>query len=518
MQMSSGTLSLIRVAIVSVIALALFLLVVPTAWAATISISPGSGEYSSGQTFTVTFDVAPGGNEVNAVEASLSYDTSALEIVSVDQDNSAFSLWTTEPEFSNTAGTLTFGGGSPSPFTSNSTVLGVTFRGTGEGSGSVTFDDVSILAADGQGSDVFSSASDASYTIGAASEPEPAPEPAPAPDPAPQPEQPAPEAEDDDDALTFGDPPQMPEVGSQTFIDEDEWYSTTEGMFTWSLPFDVDAVAVEIATSSENEPQNNEDAIFDPPIEEFQITEDMLEDGVQYLSINFRNQVDWGTPLNRRIQIDTTPPEPFEIEVVPGTTASDFPLLQFEAVDDVSGIDYYELFIADREPIQVTPDEAEVGHLLGELTDGTYTVRIIAHDRAGNTRESSTPVVITAGWEPQVEDEDDGSFWDFLTAANIIIFILVLLLVFQGGYIWYAQKIAKQREEKLRRETKEIQDQMEKIFSALRDEIYDQINTITKRKRLSQSEREAVESLNQALEVSETLIEKEINDVKSILR
>ena len=59
---------------------------------------------------------------------------------------------------------------------------------------------------------------------------------------------------------------------------------------------------------------------------------------------------------------------------------------------------------------------------------------------------------------------------------------------------------------------------MEKIFSALRDEIYDQINMITKHERLSKKEREAVEGLNQALEVSETLIEKEITDVSKILK
>jgi len=35
---------------------------------------------------------------------------------------------------------------------------------------------------------------------------------------------------------------------------------------------------------------------------------------------------------------------------------------------------------------------------------------------------------------------------------------------------------------------------------------------------LSAKEKEAVESLTQALEVSETLIEKEINDVKTILK
>ena len=52
-------------------------------------------------------------------------------------------------------------------------------------------------------------------------------------------------------------------------------------------------------------------------------------------------------------------------------------------------------------------------------------------------------------------------------------------------YIWYERKQIKIKEEKLRRETREVQDQMEKIFSALRDEIYDQVNMITKRKRLS---------------------------------
>ena len=88
----------------------------------------------------------------------------------------------------------------------------------------------------------------------------------------------------------------------------------------------------------------------------------------------------------------------------------------------------------------------------------------------------------------------------------------------QVFYYWYEHKMMRVKEEKLRREVREIQDQMEKIFSALRDEIYDQVNMITKRKRLSKNEKAAVEGLTQALEVSETLIEKEINDVKAILK
>jgi uncharacterized protein YxeA len=166
----------------------------------------------------------------------------------------------------------------------------------------------------------------------------------------------------------------------------------------------------------------------------------------------------------------------------------------------------------------VTPDEARLGYLLKELEDGTYTVKITAYDKAGNKTESTVPVLITAGWLKPSEVVEEVSFWSFLTGLNILIAFLVLGNIMQFAYLLYERKQYGKKEEKLRKETREIQDQMEKIFSALRDEIYDQINNITKRPRLSIKEKEAVEGLNQALEVSETLIEKEINDVKKILK
>jgi hypothetical protein len=143
---------------------------------------------------------------------------------------------------------------------------------------------------------------------------------------------------------------------------------------------------------------------------------------------------------------------------------------------------------------------------------------VIAFDKAGNSREGSAAVLITAGWVKPAEVVDEGSFLDFFTAINLFIIFLVTIIGLMGGYFWYNHKRNHEREEKLRRETKEIQDQMEKIFSALRDEIYDQILSITARKRLTPKEKEAIEGLTQALEVSETLIEKEINDVKAILK
>lgn len=490
---------------------ALFLSVVTTASAADLSLSPGTGSYSAGQTFTVTLKAVPNGDSVNAVESTLTFDPTVLSVVSVSKTGSAFSLWTTEPTFSNTAGTVTFGGGSPTPFTTTSNLLSVTFRAVTEGAGTVGFKNSSILAADGRGTDVFKNATPATFSVTAASTPTPTPTQSPT------------ESEDtdtteDQQAIIFGDPPRAPEIGSQVFLDPEVWYNETEGLFTWTLPFDVNALAVELTTDPDNVPHDHKDAIVEPPVEEFTLTKESVTDGVQYISISFKNQVGWGAVMNRKLKIDTTPPEPFAITVQAGTSPDSFPLLKFDAKDVGSGVEKYELTVADKEPLIITPDEARLGYLLKELEDGTYTVKVVATDMAGNKRESSVAVLITAGWIKPLEVVEETTFWDFLTPINLFIFFLVVIILLQMVYFWYEHKNLKEREEKLRRETREIQDQMEKIFSALRDEVYDQVNAITQRKRLSAKEKETVEALTQALEVSETLIEKEINDVKTILK
>ncbi len=509
-------LSIYKYAIVSLLVVFSFASFV-VAEAATLQLNPGSGSYTTGQTFTAAVRVAPAGQNVNAVEATLKFDPTLLSVVSVSKDGSAFSLWTVEPTFSNAAGTVTFGGGSPAPFSATSNLINVTFRTLKEGSPTVSFSNASVLAADGRGTDVYQTSTGATFAIAAATAPSPTPTPAPVTTPAAE-EPDDEEEEGGDEAIIFGDPPRAPEVGSPAFLDPEAWYATKDGLFKWTLPFDVNAIAIQIATTSENVPSDTKEAIFEPPIDEFRVTPDILTDGVQFLSVQYKNQVGWGSVLNRKLQIDSTPPEPFDIVVRAGTTASSFPLLNFEASDITSGIDYYELTIAGNEPLEVTPDEAKLGYLLKDLEDGTYTVKVVAYDKAGNIREATKAVLITAGWIKPVETEEEKTIWDFFTPINVLIILLVVVIILQTIYIWYEKKQIRIKEDKLRRETREVQDQMEKIFSALRDEIYDQVNMITKRKRLSKNEKEAVEGLNQALEVSETLIEKEINDVKAILK
>lgn len=476
--------------------------------AAEVSITPSTGSYAAGQTFTTTVKVNPQGKSVNAVEATLTFDTAKLSVVSVGKTGSVFSLWTTEPTFSNSAGTIQFGGGSPSPFSAVSTLVTITFRAVAEGTVPVDFKSASVLAADGLGTDVWSSSVKGTYTITTAA----APKPTPTEETKPDEEKPA--EEDNNAAITYGDPPLAPEVGSKIFIDADTWYATTTGLFTWEVPFDVNLLTLDIATSAEAVPKTE----YKPPIPEILLTDRMLRDGAQYLTIRYKNQVGWGAITHRLIKVDTTAPEAFTINVRAGNTPNTFPLLIFDAHDETSGVDKYELTIADRDPVSITPEEARLGYLLSDLVDGTYTVKVVAYDKAGNARESSTPLLITAGWHQKSEGEKQSSFRALLTFTNIFIVFLILLIIAIMTYIIYERRQFARKETRLRKETKEIQDQMEKIFSALRDEIHDQIKAITKRPRFSKNERTAVENLENAIEVSETLIEKEIADVQKVLK
>ncbi len=494
----------------AVIVLSVFLLA-QSVFAAEVTVSPSTGTYTQGQSFTTTIQVNPQGKSVNAVEAKLTFDNTKFAVVSISKTGSAFSLWTTEPVFSNTAGTIDFGGGSPTPFSVRSNLLSITFRTLAEGTGNVGVSTASVLAADGLGTNVYTGAGNGTYTISGTVTPPPTPTPPPATPGAPATEKPK---EESNAAITFGDPPRAPEVGSAVFLEPEKWYATKIGIFTWEVPFDVDELALDIATSADAVPVTK----YKPPLEELSVNATLLVDGVQYLTMQYRNQVGWGATLHRKIMIDTVPPEKFPINVRAGNSATAFPLLNFEAQDLISGIEKYELTIADGEPIPVTPDEAKLGYLIKDLEDGTYTIHITAFDFAGNKTVSSVPLLITAGWKKPQEVVIQSSFFDLFKGKNLIIILLFLIIIGLMAYLYTIRKAAEQKEQKLRKETKEVQDQMEKIFSALRDEIYDQINMITKRERLSKKEREAVEGLNQALEVSETLIEKEITDVSKILK
>jgi len=475
----------------AILAVAL-LFITNTAFAADVVLTPASDSYVEGQIFTAEVQVAPSARSVSAVAATILFDPDTLSVVNLVKNDSAFPLWLTEPLFSNTTGTITFSAASQTPLTDPTTLLTITFRATTAGISAVTFENTSVSAA-ATGSDVLQNTIGSTYTITASSS----------------------SLAMVEAVTTSADGlPLAPDISSPAFPDPDAWYMSKEGIFSWMLDPAVTAVAAELAASFDNVPEE----VYNPPINEFVILPEDIVEGIQYVSVQYRNAIGWGAITNLPLKIDFTPPEPFVIKLASLSSSSSFPTIVFDANDVMSGIDYYELTIGGGKSKRINHNDGVIAYTLSELTDGAYNINVTAYDRAGNKAISTTAVAVAAGWAPAVEEVIEYVSPPLLTTKNIIFLALLLLALLQLLYIARLTTQYQNKETLLRKETKEVQDQMEKIFSALRYEIYDQINTITKRPRLSKKEKEAVEGLQQALEVSEALIEKEIDDVKTILQ
>ena len=139
-------------------------------FADTLLISPSSGTYAQGQTFSARIMVTSQIQAVNAISATLSYPTDKLQVVSISKNSSILNLWVKEPSYSNSAGTLSLEGIvlNPGFLGTNGPVLTVTFKVLGTGSATLKFSAGSLLANDGYGADILKNRGTASYTLTAA--------------------------------------------------------------------------------------------------------------------------------------------------------------------------------------------------------------------------------------------------------------------------------------------------------------------------------------------------------------
>lgn len=308
--------------------------------------------------------------------------------------------------------------------------------------------------------------------------------------------------------------PDAPGIVSPSFPSSDEWYGDVNGVFAWELPEDVIAVAAEIASESDHEPQ----VVLEPMDDEITILADDIAEGVNYFQLQFKNEAGWGEVASYEFRVDSTPPPYVEFLVEKSDVKGGWPLLLFTADDASSGIDRYEIRVAGKEPVSRSAKEARFGYILRDLEDGDHPVTVTAYDKAGNHSSVFGTVEVKAGWiDPTKPTPKTGHDIEF-TFGHWLILFLAMIVAGQLVYIYRQYKERLANEARLLHEALEIRTQMEKIFTALRDEIYDQVSAMSKRSKLSKREKETVKTLTQALEVSETLIEKEVKDVQKLVK
>jgi len=124
-----------------------------------IFLSSGNGVFSSGKDFTTRIIVNSGGGAgINASQGQIKFDPQYLKVKKIDKTNSIFKYWPIEPKFSNTKGTIDFGGGSPVKYKDTAgLILNITFTPVKSGKSEVGIATATakVLTADGYADNIL---------------------------------------------------------------------------------------------------------------------------------------------------------------------------------------------------------------------------------------------------------------------------------------------------------------------------------------------------------------------------
>ncbi|CAN5131280.1 hypothetical protein BH11PAT3_BH11PAT3_3320 [soil metagenome] len=343
------------------------LLFLPTlAKADTIGLSPSSGEYAVGKIFSVNVYVSSVNQAVNAVSGTVSFPADKLQVVSVSKAGSILTLWVTDPTFSNSVGTVDFEGVAPNPGFQGSfgRVMTISFRVVASGNAPVKFSSASVLANDGNGTNILRNTNSGSFTLVESATVVPPPAPVSPPI----------------DASTG---PRAPIVSSKEFVDQKIWYALIKGTFSWKVPNDVTSSR----TSVTKEPVSSPSELNTPAIDSKEVSD--IKDGTWYFNAQLKNKNGWGAVAHYSFKIDSTAPETFDIKQISSTELTDPQArFSFKSSDATSGINHYVVQIDSLSPINWTDDGSHV-FTSSILKPGIHILVAKAVDEAGNFATAS---------------------------------------------------------------------------------------------------------------------------------
>lgn len=322
-----------------------------------------------------------------------------------------------------------------------------------------------------------------------------------------------------EEAPTSNESASTPTINLSNLYTANNWHADVPVSINWELTDDIDAVAVALTTSSSLEPRYESRFVYTPAISEFHVDSAELENGTQYLNLQFLSDGVWGDLVSLPINVDFTPPEPFLVQIVNGNRQQNYePLLRFQTVDKHSGLYGYRVEIyqdnSEDEIIVADGEFDEADGVKGILLSGLesrkpHIVRVYAIDNVGNETISEAYLVVP-GFRDLYQD-----FLKVFNPYNVLIYGLLLLVLLEFLYLHRQRRFYIAREKKLKKETKEINTQLIRVFDALREDVSEQVTLMKKSTRMPK--KQIIENLTQSLEVSEMIIDKEVADVETIL-
>lgn len=361
----------------------LFSIFVQSADAAILSISADKGSVGIGDEVNIDVKVDTEGVSINAAQGTISFPSNILEATKVDRSNSAFNFWIEEPIFSNSNGTASFIGGVANGISGKSLqIFRLTFRAKSAGLAEFSFSDAAVTSSDGSGTNVLRRMGGTVVNVGAesfVSTPTPTPTATSTPIPSGVPqvvvEQPV---KVERTPVPAANLPAAPAVRVPLYPDQTRWFNYTgEAITLWDVPPDIIQVAAKIDQSPNTVPAVPEKELFNGK------TFNIVNEGIWYIHIRFKNNIGWGQTTHYKASIDTTTPMPFDIKIDSVVSDNPAPQVTFGTQDALSGISEAVLYINGKELLR-TPKTTIV---LPIQPPGMYTLTVKVFDKAGNSVE-----------------------------------------------------------------------------------------------------------------------------------
>lgn len=339
--------------------------------AATLFLSTKSGNVTIGDKLEVDVKIDSEDIGFNAAQATIQFPKDILEVSILDRSSSVFNLWLQDPTFSNQDGNLGFIGGGTSGFSGKSLeILKIIFKVKGSGTANLVFNDGAVTASDGSGTNILSamkgikivSAPPQEISVATATV------------------QIAKPVQIKRLAVPTGKLPVKPEVTVPLYSNQSKWYNLSEPFFTsWQLPADIVKVATAINKDPSYKPFQAE-GLFDN--KQFS----QLDDGIWYLHVQFKNDIDWSPTDHYKISIDTAPPQLLNLQIDNSQNDNPTPTITYSASDALSGIADIRIFVDSNVPFHSTSTSF---FKLDLQSPGKHKVLVRALDQAGNSAEQS---------------------------------------------------------------------------------------------------------------------------------
>lgn len=385
--------------------------------AASLYLSPASGNYLTGHTFTVGVFVSSADQAMNAAQGTLSFPINKLTVLSVSKTNSVMNLWVQDPSFSNQDGTVNFGGVVVNPGFEGAggRIVTITFQVKNAGDAPVNFTAGSVLANDGLGTNILTGMQGADFTLAQ-----------------------APPGTTSISASTGGTV-SHPAIVSTPALLNGTWYNLNSILFSWNVPSDVTAVSYAMSA----DPDYQLPTTPEPVVSQASYDLTTFADGPWYFFLSFEEGGVWSVPAVQELQLDRTPPEPFVITQEGLGMNDDQPVFKWAAVDKTSGIAYYEVKIGDGDWFNAQTIQQGSSYVLPVQAPGngrTLTVR--AYDEAGNFEGSSINFDVPSttglqGWFSALQNALGA--WEWLILIVIACLALASYLFIYHLFTWKKQ-------------------------------------------------------------------------------